>query len=111
LTNRLYHVAHIGVRAFPNSFRANGREVPELSVRVELDAPSGERWQWGDAGAEQRVAGSAFDFCLVVTRRRHVADTDLVTTGAIAGEWMTIAQAFAGPPGAGRQPGQFPKQA
>ena len=47
------------------------------------------------------------DFCLLVTQRRHVADTALVPEGDIATEWLTIAQAFAGPPGAGRQPGQF----
>jgi hypothetical protein len=43
----------------------------------------------------------------VVTQRRHVDDTDLVVTGDMAREWMQIAQAFAGPPGAGRLPGQF----
>ena len=46
----------------------------------------------------------------VVTRRRHVADTDLVTEGEAAREWMEIAQAFAGPPGPGRRPGQFPQE-
>jgi uncharacterized protein (TIGR03084 family) len=106
-TNRLYHVAYIGVRAVPNSFRANGREVPDANVHVALDAPHGDRWVWGDADASNRVEGDALDFCLVVTQRRHVDDTDLVVTGAVAREWMQIAQAFAGPPGAGRTPGQF----
>jgi hypothetical protein len=32
-----------------------------------------------------------------------------VITGAAAEEWMRYAQAFAGPPGEGRKPGQFPK--
>ena len=54
-----------------------------------------------------RVEGTALDFCLVVTQRRHVDDTALATQGDVASEWMTIAQAFAGPPGAGRRPGQF----
>ena len=45
--------------------------------------------------------------CLVATQRRHPADTDLVAHGADVEEWLTIAQAFAGPPGAGRKPGQF----
>jgi len=53
------------------------------------------------------VRGRARDFCLVVTRRRHVADTDLVVEGPVATEWMSIAQAFAGPAGDGRRPGQF----
>ncbi len=48
------------------------------------------------------VSGPALDFCLVVTQRRNLADTDLVIRGDAAGEWMEIAQAFAGPPGPGR---------
>jgi hypothetical protein len=48
------------------------------------------------------VHGSALDFCLVVTQRRHIADTALVVEGDAAVEWMGIAQAFAGPPGPGR---------
>ena len=61
----------------------------------------------GRQRGRERVEGSALDFCLVVTQRRHVDDTDLVVVGDMANEWMHIAQAFAGPPGAGRTPGQF----
>jgi len=43
----------------------------------------------------------------VATQRRHVADTSLLVVGPVAEQWMTIAQAFAGPAGAGRSPGQF----
>ena len=106
-TDRLEHVCHIGVRAFPNSFRANNRDVPEVPVRVELAGPSGQQWTWGDEGAADAVRGDALDFCLVVTQRRHLTDTKLVVTGPVATDWMSIAQAFAGPPGVGRQPGQF----
>ena len=106
-TARLHHVAHIGVRAFPNSFRANGREVPDVPVRVELTGPNGEDWTWGDEGATDLVRGSALDFCLVATQRRHLGDTTLEVTGPVAAEWMSIAQAFAGPPGPGRKAGQF----
>jgi hypothetical protein len=48
------------------------------------------------------VEGSAFDFCLVVTQRRNVADTGLEIRGEPAADWMSVAQAFAGPPGPGR---------
>ncbi len=106
-TVALRHVAHIGVRALPNSFRARHRAVPDDEVRVELTAPDGARWTWGPADAQDIVRGSAVGFCLVVTQRRHPADTDVVATGPVAVEWMAIAQAFAGPPGAGRRPGQF----
>jgi hypothetical protein len=50
------------------------------------------------------VRGPALDFCLVVTRRRRAEDTVLVVTGDAAGEWMSIAQAFAGPPGPDPRP-------
>jgi uncharacterized protein (TIGR03084 family) len=108
-TRALRQVAHLSVRAFPNSFRARGRDVPDTEVRVELVAPDGEVWTWGPEGADNLVSGPALDFCLVATQRRHPDDTDIVATGPVAAEWITIAQAFAGPPGAGRQPGQFPK--
>jgi uncharacterized protein (TIGR03084 family) len=103
-TGRLRHVAHIGVRALPNSFRTHGLEVPDAPVHVALDAPDGSIWTWGDADATDRVAGPALDFCLVTTQRRHLDDTALVITGPVAARWMTIAQAYAGPPGAGRAP-------
>jgi uncharacterized protein (TIGR03084 family) len=106
-TDRLRHIAHIGVRAFPNSFAANGMAVPSAPVRVELTAPSGGRWEWGEAGAADTVRGQALDFCLVVTRRRHLDDTGLAVEGPVAEAWMSVAQAFAGPPGTGRRPGQF----
>ena len=106
-TPALRHVAHIGVRAFPNSFLANGLDVPAAAVFVELTSPEGETWTWGPADTADRVRGPAVDFCLVVTRRRHVDDTALEVTGPAATSWMPIAQAFAGPPGSGRRPGQF----
>ena len=106
-TDRLRHVARIGVLAMPNSFATHGRPVPTDPIRVALTAPSGEVWAWGEDDAADTVAGSALDFCLVVTQRRHVADTALAVAGPTATAWVEIAQAFAGPPGAGRRPGQF----
>ncbi len=101
-TDRLRHVAFIGWRALPNSFVAHDLTVPAEPVRVELDD-----LVLGPDDATNVVRGSLVDFCLVVTQRRHRDDTDLVATGSVADEWLSIAQAFAGPPGAGRQPGQF----
>ncbi len=49
------------------------------------------------------------DFCVVVVQRRHVADTDLIINGETAQQWMSIAQAYAGPPTEGRKPGEFLK--
>ena len=107
VTAALRQVAHIGVRALPNSFTSRGREVPAAPVFVQLVAPDGAAWSWGPDVTTDRVSGPAVDFCLVVTQRRHVADTLLVIEGGVATEWMSIAQAFAGAPGSGRVPGQF----
>ena len=107
-TDRLRHVAHIGVAAGLFSYVANGVTMP--------DTP-GFGWSWTralgghvDVGARgQRpigVSGPALGFCLLVTQRRHRDDVDVRAEGAAADEWLGIAQAFAGPPGAGRQPGQ-----
>jgi uncharacterized protein (TIGR03084 family) len=106
-TQRLRHVAHIGVGARAFSFIANGLPVPPEPVRVELVAPSGERWAWGPVEAADQVTGPALDFCLLVTQRRHRADTAVTSRGPVAEQWLRIAQAFAGPPGTGRTPGQF----
>ncbi len=109
-TIALRHVAHIGVRTFANSFLTLGRPVPDTAVAVSLVAPDGERWTWGDPTAAERVEGRALDFCLVVTQRRHLDDTELAVVGAVAKEWMEIAQAFAGPPGSRRAAGQFRRE-
>lgn len=106
-TDRLRHVAHIGVRARGFAFAANKREMPEGDVYVELAAPSGDVWTWGDASEENSVKGSALGFCLAVTQRRHIDDCGLEVSGSLAVEWMSIAQAFAGAPGVGREKGQF----
>ena len=51
---------------------------------------------FGADDADESVVGPAEDFCLVVTQRRHVDDTDLEVTGDAARDWMLKAQAFAG---------------
>jgi uncharacterized protein (TIGR03084 family) len=101
-TPRLRHVAFLGWRAFGNSFMARGLPVPDVEVRVELD-----QCTFGPEDAANVVRGPALDFCLVVTQRRHVDDTSLVAEGDVAKQWLSIAQAYAGPPGQGREPGQF----
>ena len=107
-TDRLRHVVFIGVRTREFSYINRGLAPDTTPVYVELTAPSGATWTFGDAAAANRIIGSASDFCRVVTQRRHVADTDLKVTGPAARDWMRVAQAFAGPPGEGRRPGQFP---
>ncbi len=106
-TTALRQVAHIGVRALANSFRTRDLEPPDTAVYLALRAPDGSEWVWGEPSLDDRVTGDALDFCLVVTQRRHLADTSLHVDGPVARRWMAIAQAFAGAPGAGRAPGQF----
>jgi uncharacterized protein (TIGR03084 family) len=101
-TARLKHVAHIGVRTLGFAFALHGLAVPEEPVRVELTGPDGQEWAWGPPHAENRVSGPAVDFCLLVTQRRNRRDLALNVCGEVAERWLPIAQAFAGPPGAGR---------
>jgi len=107
-TERLRHVAHIGVAAIGFSFAARGLPAPDRPIRVELTGPDGSTWTWGPPGAPDVVRAPAVDFCLVVTQRRHRADTALTATGPTAQQWIAIAQAFAGAPGPGRPPSSSP---
>lgn len=108
-TDRLRNVAHIGVRTRDFAFVSNGIDPPAEPFLVELTGPAGDVWSWGPGDAAQTVRGPAEDFCLLVTQRRHLADLALVAEGEDAARWLSIAQAFAGPPGGGRDAGQFPR--
>jgi uncharacterized protein (TIGR03084 family) len=101
-TDRIRHVAHLGVRTRDFAFSVHGEKPPAEEFRIELTAPSGDLWTWGPEDADQIVSGSAYDFCLLVTQRVHRGDTNLVAVGRDADHWLDIAQAFAGPPGDGR---------
>jgi uncharacterized protein (TIGR03084 family) len=103
-TDRVRHVVHLGVRARAFAFQANGLAVPEDEVFVSLRLPSGNVWEHGSPRADNTVRGSAYDFALRVTQRRHRSDLDLAATGPVANNWLDIAQAFAGPSGRGRPP-------
>ncbi len=103
-TDRLQNIAHFGYATRDFAYRNRGLEPNDEPLRVELAAPSGARWVWGPEEATARVTGTAGDFCRVVTQRIHYTDTALVTGGAAAREFLEVAQAFAGPPGAGRPP-------
>jgi uncharacterized protein (TIGR03084 family) len=103
-TDRIRHVAHLGVRTRGFAFAVHGLDAPAEEFRVDLAAPSGDVWSWGPEDATQTLTGSAGDFCRLVTQRVHRADTDLVATGADVDRWLDIAQAFAGQPGEGRSP-------
>jgi len=105
-TDRLRHVALIGVKTFGWSFANRGQQPPGPPPYVRLTAPSGEVWEWGEPSPEERVEGSALDFCQVVTQVRNVAETGLVVEGEVARQWMAIAQCFAGGPEDPPRPGE-----
>lgn len=106
-TDRIRWVTAFAVRTWDFGYQARGMTPPEVQFRFELTAPSGSLWTFGPEDAAQRITGRAADFCLLVTRRRHRADLDLAAVGAEADRWLDIAQAFRGPAGLGRTPGQF----
>jgi uncharacterized protein (TIGR03084 family) len=102
-TARLRSIAHIGVRTRDFAFALHGLTPPKEPFRVELGAPDGSTWTWGPDAAALRVTGSAEDFCMLVTQRRPRAALDVHVVGDDAEKWLQIAQAFAGPPGPGRE--------
>ena len=106
-TDRLKHIATIGVKTFGWTFVNRRMEPPGSPPYVRLEAPSGEIWEWNEPNDQERVEGNALDFCLAVTQTRNYADTDLRVTGEVARQWMEIAQCFAGgavdPPSPGQR--------
>jgi uncharacterized protein (TIGR03084 family) len=94
-TDRLRHIARLGFMTRNWSYAVRGEQPPAGDMFVELTGPADESWSWGNKNANDTVRGSAQEFCLVVTQRRHVDDTSLVTSD-LGREWLLRAQAFAG---------------
>lgn len=67
-TDRLRHVAHLGLRSLPYAFLAAGVPGPG-PVRLELISPSGEAWTFGPDDAPTVITGPASDWCRVAVRR------------------------------------------
>jgi uncharacterized protein (TIGR03084 family) len=99
-TARLRHVCHLayGARAF--TFAVHGVDDPGDPVALVVEAPGGETWSWGPPadGTPNVITGSALDVALVFTQRRHPSRTNVKANGPTAELWLSIAQAFAGPP-------------
>jgi enediyne biosynthesis protein E11 len=106
-SERLRHIVGFATLTWDFGYQARGLTPPDTQFRFEITAPSGEPWTFGPADAAQRISGPALDFCLLVTRRRHRADLAVTATGVDADRWLDIAQAYRGPAGPGREPGQF----
>ncbi len=102
--DRVRNIVVLGVNTLAWSHEVHGLPVPESMPKLELTAPSGVLWEFGDPDAG-RIAGPAVDFAAVVTQTRALADTGLNVEGAVARNWMAHAQCFAGareaPPASG----------
>lgn len=103
----LRHLVTFGVRTWDFGYEARGIEPPAEEFHFSVTGPDGELWEFGDPDATQRIRAGAEDFCLLVTRRRHPEDLAVTATGGSAQQWLHIAQAYRGPAGVDRRPGQF----
>ncbi|OXM53134.1 TIGR03084 family protein [Amycolatopsis thailandensis] len=107
-TDRLRRIVDFVALTWQFGYESNGLTPPAKPFRFEVSGPSGETWYAGAGDAETGlITGPAEDLVLLATRRRHRDDLDLKGDTAAAEEWLGIAQAYRGPKGAGRAPGQF----
>lgn len=105
-TERLRHLVLFTFLTRDFGYLSRGLTPPAEPFRIEVTAPSGEVWAYGPEDAANRITGPAEDLCLLATRRRHRDDLALAATGEEAERWLDIAQAYRGPAGEGRAPGQ-----
>jgi uncharacterized protein (TIGR03084 family) len=97
-TDRIKNIAMLGVNTFGWTFVNRKLEVPTEVPHICLTGPSGAIWTWNEPSNDNRVEGSATEFCQVVTQVRNIADTKLHVGGDVATRWMSLTQCFAGPP-------------
>ena len=105
-TDRIRNIATLGVNTYGWSFQIRGLKPPGPAPHVCLTSPSGAIWIWNEPDPDNRIEGTALDFCHVVTQGRHIDEVDLQVTGDRARQWMAIAQCFAGVPETPPPPGQ-----
>lgn len=111
-TDRLQNIVILGVNTYDWTYQCRGETPPSPKPYVELIAPSGALWHYGEPQEANRVTGNAVDFARVVTQTRNVADTALQVLGGPADSWMRNAQCFAGGPNPPPEPGsRFTKKA
>jgi uncharacterized protein (TIGR03084 family) len=94
-TDRLRHVAWIGIRALPYAASVAGVAPPSGPIRVELTLPSGGTWSSGPEDAPARIAGPASEFCRVFVQRIRLRDAPrLAATGADAELALRVARSY-----------------
>lgn len=104
--DRIKNIVVLGVNTFGWTHIVRGWDVPDQMPYLDLTAPSGAQWRFGDEG-EERITGRASEFAQVVTQTRSIEDTNLIVKGDVAQKWMDNAQCFAGraetPPSKGQR--------
>ena len=104
-SDRIRNIVVLGVNTFAWSHQVQGLPVPAHVPQLQLQAPSGAIWQFGDVASDDLITGSAVEFAQVVTQTRALGDTGLKAQGPVAQAWLARAQCFAGPPEAPPPPG------
>jgi len=97
-SDRIHNIVILGINTYGWTFKVRGLVAPEPKPYLQLQAPSGALWTFGDPNEAEQITGPAEEFCQVVTQVRNIADTDLEVVGDNASLWMANAQCFAGPP-------------
>ena len=104
-SDRIRNIVILGVNAFGWSHKVRGLEPKGPIPLLNLSAPSGDLWAFGEANSSGEISGDAVEFCQVVTQTRNIADCELKVEGKVARFWMRNAQCFAGPPETPPAPG------
>ena len=104
-TDRIRHVAHLGVRTRDFAFGVHGLEPPAEEFRVELDRAVGRGvGRGGPTTRRSRCAARRTTSACWSPSAATATTSTWCADGADADHWLDIAQAFAGPPGqAGRR--------
>jgi uncharacterized protein (TIGR03084 family) len=96
--DQIRNIVVLGVNTFGWTFKNRNLQIPDQQPYLQLIAPSGATWEYGENNPHERIEGKAEEFCQVVTQVRNIADTNLRVIGHNAKAWMDIAQCFAGSP-------------
>jgi uncharacterized protein (TIGR03084 family) len=93
-TARLRNIAWLAHRTLPYAFTLNG--LDPQPVYVELAAPDGSTWQFGEADAPSRITGYAGAFCRVGAQRLKASESGLVADGPYADAALQVLRNYAG---------------
>ena len=61
--DRIRNIVVLGVNTFKWSFKVRGKPAPEPAPFLQLTAPSGVKWEFGDPASPSSVVGLASEFC------------------------------------------------